>query len=91
MVAFIDEHREGVRGRADLPRAADRPVDVLPAQGRSSGIRRGARPARSAMTVLRGDHSAHLDRAPSGVRAAEGVEADGARSACARRAAASGG
>ena len=28
MVAFIDEHR-GVRGRADLRRAADRPVDLL--------------------------------------------------------------
>ena len=28
MIAFIDEHRALPRGRADLPRSADRPVDV---------------------------------------------------------------
>ena len=33
MVAFIDEHKEAYRGRADLRGAADRPVDVLRAQG----------------------------------------------------------
>ena len=42
MVAFIDQQRDDVRGRVDLPRVADRPVDVLPPQGRSRRIPRGA-------------------------------------------------
>ena len=36
MSAFIDEHRERVRGRADLPRVADRPVDVLRRQAHAT-------------------------------------------------------
>ena len=35
MSAFIDEHRDVLRGRADLPRVADRPVDVLRRQARA--------------------------------------------------------
>ncbi len=50
MVRFIDEHRDDVRGRADLRRPADRPVDLLSAARRSSGIRRGGRRGRGAMT-----------------------------------------
>ena len=78
MVAFIDQHRDDVRGRADLPRAADRPVDVLPAQGAAGGsdaaLGAGATRRRAAR-----DHSAHLDRASPGLRAAQGVAADGPR------------
>ena len=33
MIAFIDDHRGGLRGRADLQGAADRPVDLSRARG----------------------------------------------------------
>ena len=36
MVAFIDAHRDRVRGRADLQAVADRPVDVLRTEGSAS-------------------------------------------------------
>ena len=39
-----------VRGRVDLRRGADRPVDVLPPQGAAGGSRRAGRRGRSAMT-----------------------------------------
>ena len=42
MTAFIDEHRERVRGRADLRAAADRPVDLL---RRQEPAALGTRPA----------------------------------------------
>ena len=38
MVAFIDAHRDDVRGRADLRGPADRPVGVLRAQGADAAI-----------------------------------------------------
>ena len=46
MVAFIDAHRDDVRGRADLRGAADRPVDVLRAQGPGSAIPSASRRGR---------------------------------------------
>src|SRR3989338_1004852 len=67
-----------VWGRADLPGLADRPVDVLSAQGaaRGSGSALGAcTSGRRAETR----HSTHLDRAFPGVWAAQGVAADGPR------------
>ena len=42
MVSFIDEHREELRGRADL-QAADRPVDLLRAEGPPGRSRLGFR------------------------------------------------
>ena len=48
MIAFIDDHRERLRGRADLQGAADRPVDVPRACAPGAPIRpgSGARAAR---------------------------------------------
>ena len=50
MIAFIDDHRDDVRGRADLHGAADRPVDVLRAHGarRESETPPRARPSATA-------------------------------------------
>ena len=50
MVGFIDEHRDAVRGRADLRRRADRPVDVLSPQGAAAGSDPRGRRGRGAMT-----------------------------------------
>ena len=42
-MAFIDQHREEPWGRADMQTIADRPIDVLRAQGQGSrpGTRTG--------------------------------------------------
>ena len=58
MVAFIDDHRKAyVRGRADLPRSADRRVDVLSAQSRAAGsdatLRRAQRDAMLPVIIRR--------------------------------------
>ena len=37
MIAFINDHREAHRGRADLQSVADRPVDLLGACGATEG------------------------------------------------------
>ena len=90
MVAFIDDHRDRLRGRADLRGVADRPVDVLSAQGASSAdpTRRSPRAQRD--DVLRGDHSAHLGREPLRCTARARSGSRWAARACAWRAAACG-
>ena len=50
MVAFIDDHRDVYGVEPICARAADRPVDVLRAQGARSAIPRGCRRGRSATT-----------------------------------------
>ena len=68
MVAFIDDQREDVRGRADLRAAADRPVDVLRHKAEQR-IRRGGRRERSAMRCCARDR--RVWRRTSGLRAAK--------------------
>ena len=78
MVAFIDEHRDAVRGRADLRRAADRPVDVLRAQGPAgrSATPAGACPARRGAAP---SDPAGLGGELPGLRRAQGLAAAAAR------------
>ncbi|MDZ7779538.1 MAG: IS3 family transposase [Gemmatimonadota bacterium] len=53
MVAFIDDHREDVRSRADLRGAADRSVDLLRAQGPGARSEPCARPVPQRDAALR--------------------------------------
>ena len=48
MVAFIDQHRDAYGVESICRVRADRPVDVLPAEGRAGAIRRNGRRARCA-------------------------------------------
>lgn len=80
---------EGLRGRADLPRPADRPVDVCSAPSRAAGTDAAFGP-RAARRGTTGDHSSHLDRAPPGTGPARCGGKWAART-CARRGAASAG
>ena len=65
MIAFIDDHRAGLRGRADLPRAADRPVDLLRTCRPAAGSRPACRPGRGG-TRSCGPRSAGSGRRTSG-------------------------
>ena len=53
MIAFIDEHRGALRGRADLQGLADRPVDLPRARSAAARCRRSCRAAGAAGSSAR--------------------------------------
>ncbi len=74
MVAFIDDHRAELRGRADLRGAADRPVDVLRSEG--PGGRSGAPAAAiAARRAAGGRDPARVRRELRRLRRPQGVAA----------------
>ena len=75
MVSFIDAHRDRVRGRADLRAVADRPVDVLRAQGAAGRSERACRRGCSAIDALRAGDPARLGRELPRLRRAQGLAA----------------